>query len=214
MKRPILFFVFFISIISVIWYGSSDTLFASTGSRYDHVQIEGDLFYEYTSWTHTQNPDRTGPRNVLSTLADIPGDSSNTPQKFSLVDINGDGLPDFLYHERRKKTTNYPVDYLAIFLNNGKNDFDLAYKCVVEYDTNLDPAYGDCAQGAPQRDPNDPENQNMKSMVTRMMSYYDPDNYEGPPSYRSWMDVNGDGLQDLVSTGFQINNGDMTFSNF
>ena len=69
-------------------------------------------------------------------------------------------------------------------------------------------------QGAPQRDPNDWENQNMKSMVTRMMSYYDPDNYEGPPSYRSWMDVNGDGLQDLVSTGFQINNGDMTFSNF
>jgi hypothetical protein len=58
------------------------------------------------------------------------------------IDLNGDGLADFI-HLMAPSTTGNGYPSTAVMKNNGNNTFDLVYKCYVD----VGPVYrGDCAQ--------------------------------------------------------------------
>ena len=64
---------------------------------------------------------------------------SVTPQ--SIIDINGDGLADIVYHSRELRNGGYDILYSAILLNKGSMTYELSYKCVHDSTS----WYGDCA---------------------------------------------------------------------
>lgn len=72
----------------------------------------------------------------------VTSNTSTQPSKDSFVELNGDGLPDYIYTER----TNTPYNSTkyggsCVYLNNGSG-FDLAYKCYAGTSSDY---YGDCA---------------------------------------------------------------------
>jgi hypothetical protein len=63
-----------------------------------------------------------------------------------LIDLNGDGLPDYIYSQHTYTTTPIRFNYMndCIYLNNG-NGWDLTYRCVVSTNNAEAVYYGDCA---------------------------------------------------------------------
>jgi len=69
-------------------------------------------------------------------LALVPYSTNSGPNK-TIVDINGDGLNDVIYHHESYRR-------LAVFLNNGGSGFHISYQC--KYKSAGTPQYqGDCA---------------------------------------------------------------------
>ncbi|KKP40094.1 MAG: hypothetical protein UR28_C0003G0088 [Candidatus Peregrinibacteria bacterium GW2011_GWF2_33_10] len=62
------------------------------------------------------------------------------------IDLNGDGLPDYIYVYHQLSQPNYIGMNDCVMLNNGTG-WTVAYKCVSSYDTatSLTKYYGDCA---------------------------------------------------------------------
>ena len=111
-----------------------------------------DIFNNYPSWKKSVSQ-KTG--DTMSQTLYVLGRSivrtqqgadqsytSVTPQ--SMMDINGDGLVDIVYHYRYKFEgfpANYDILYSAILLNKGSMTYELSYKCVHDSTS----WYGDCA---------------------------------------------------------------------
>ncbi len=74
------------------------------------------------------------------------GTDPGTWQDHTIMDINGDGLSDVLYHDLA--VSSGTLSFFAILLNKGNMNFELVYKCAV-YDSNEFDEYkewtGDCA---------------------------------------------------------------------
>jgi len=174
-----------------------------------------DYLGNYTTWSVNASNNGSSLMTVLASAAEFAGMGSSgynwiTPNKFAFVDISGDGLVDFVYHEKENTGFATPSTFTALFLNDGTNNFRLAFKCLHHPATSDNNYYGDCAQGAPQRDPNAPENQNMRSTVKLLMQYASSDIQSGDhtPYASIWVDINGDGLQDFFNQNcLYINSG-------
>ena len=123
--------------------GEISSLFFDTAlAGFDTQSIS--IFSEFESWpgSNTLREDDTAVQ-VLHTARAY----NSNPNRFSWVDINGDGLTDLLYHYYNSSNYRGGGQY-AIYLNQGNADFSLLYKCF--YNTDLDSYpytwYGDCAQ--------------------------------------------------------------------
>lgn len=174
-----------------------------------HHVSTNDLFYNFLAWTHDSlHPTiyRIAPPPILvSSAFTYPSNpySSVNPNKFTFTDINGDNLPDFLYYEKQNDNVGKQSQFYAIFLNNGNSNFNLAFKCANTWDSGV---YGDCA-GAPYTNQNDPANQNMLTQVLYLANYASGSQFNDPnlPNTHLWIDINGDGLQDVIDTTLHIN---------
>ena len=84
--------------------------------------------------------------DVLKNLADhFSQYNVNKRQNITNVDINGDGLIDFLFHRYNYSAHSRDYSYiLEVHTNNG-NGFDNAYRCTYSRSNNHDYYYGDCA---------------------------------------------------------------------
>lgn len=80
---------------------------------------------------------------VIATLASA-GSNALTPIN-QIQDLNGDGLPDYIYHQ---KATDFvgssatAIEASCVYLNNG-HGWDMTYRCVAEPSTGK--YYGNCA---------------------------------------------------------------------
>ncbi|MBI4359527.1 MAG: hypothetical protein HY564_00335 [Candidatus Jacksonbacteria bacterium] len=109
-----------------------------------------DIFSNYTSWQKSPSKktgDTTSQTLYLlarSVVYKQNFDSEQTYQSVtpqSIIDINGDGLADIVYHSREFKNGGYDILYSAILLNKGSMTYELSYKCVHD----ATGWYGDCA---------------------------------------------------------------------
>lgn len=173
---------------------------------------ESTLFNDYEQWSHSYSP-KTNESNpsLYSLLYRLANDyqivtNSATPVKFSLLDINGDGLSDFLYHEKYLAGATAQL-MLAAFLNTGDSDFQLVYKCFENHSSGHD-YYGDCAAGS---SPSSPE-ANMLGEISQIMNHCHIE-WNGHCRNFGLADLNGDGLTDLLHPGgIDLNQGDLRFS--
>lgn len=102
----------------------------------------------YASWPHSANINAND--TMLQTMSYMSHATwaSSGDRYSTLTDMNGDGLPDVVYH--RFETYN-PYNYLiAVFFNKGNLQFELGYKCVANDLDWTGPGqifnyYGDCA---------------------------------------------------------------------
>jgi hypothetical protein len=201
-----------------------------------------DIFNNYLSWTKTSSS--RGDDKLLYALYDLSQFDAtvyktSTNQKYSIVDINGDALPDILYHDRFYNGAS--VYFFGLFLNQGDTNFSLAYKCVRdEVSSGTRGFYGDCAgSGGPNYitsivDGNiTPVSTTLKAndMVIRALyrlAYFHSDDANGvkkTPQKTNFTDINGDGLVDVLlhnyyyatdtsrnySFGIYLNNGNLGF---
>lgn len=173
----------------------------------DHHVNVSDIFKEfYLNWASGNDDEGDRLDEFLNSQSRFASTTvGNTPQKYSFQDINGDGLPDFLYHERNALSSRR---FLALFLNSGDLNFTLVYRCAI-----LDRTYyGDCAEGV-NLEPED----DMINEVSYLMGFF-YDNDDGlPPASPVMLDLNGDGLLDLFqhsdSTAvLYINDGSLNFN--
>lgn len=104
----------------------------------------------YTSWDHSNTFDSDAQWGIEFLPADW-DDGSSTPNYLDeqFVDLNGDGLSDYIYRYARWLTgaTTRKDIYSCVLLNNGSG-FDEAYKCRAIIYLNgpqTQNYYGDCA---------------------------------------------------------------------
>ncbi|GEM_PF-4191173 len=83
--------------------------------------------------------------NVLLVYADFtPNDNDYDYQIGQFIDINSDGLIDFLYSGYLLKPGQMEADlYQRVYLNTGTYNFTISYECWHDYETDV--WYGDCA---------------------------------------------------------------------
>ncbi|MBN2086859.1 hypothetical protein JW758_00785 [Candidatus Peregrinibacteria bacterium] len=109
----------------------------------------------YESWTHSNTFEEDAPWNLdFIARGEIIGSMDNNVTE-QFLDLNGDGLMDYIYdlrwYYKYSTQTEYTKDRTCVYLNNG-NGFDVAYKCYADiyYVENGQPSnnkdfYGDCA---------------------------------------------------------------------
>lgn len=112
--------------------GVSQELIPAAFAGFGTNGLTDSMYDNYTSWPNsmTLKTDDTMAQ-ILSNMY-----TSSTAPQFTLTDINGDGLTDFLLH---KYASRYE---LGVFINNGNLGFTWAYKCLRASDGKY---YGDCA---------------------------------------------------------------------
>lgn len=175
----------------------------------DHHANAADIFKDfYLNWPSGNNDvwDRMDEFLDSQTQFVSVGGVNYTPQKYSFQDVNGDGLPDFLYHERHAVVQ--PRKYLALFLNSGDLNYVLVYRRAV-YNGNY---YGDCVEGVSLP----PETDMINEVAFLMGFYYDT---ELPPVSPVMLDMNGDGLLDMfqhsgTTAVLYINDGNLNFNRY
>lgn len=173
---------------------------------------ESTIFNDYEQWPHAYSP-KTNESNpsLYSLLYRLAYDyqigiNSATPVKFSLLDINGDGLSDFLYHEKFVSGVTDQL-FLAAFLNAGDSDFQLVYKCFENHSSSHN-YYGDCAAGS---SPSSPEADQLAE-ITQLMNHCHAE-LNGHCRNFGLADLNGDGLTDFLHPGgIDLNQGNLNFS--
>lgn len=199
-------FLFPTAIIALIVVSITFTFYRGVMATHDAPPSA--IFNNFATWTYTMGYESAAaPAITLLTKMSNFYSGQITPIKYTFSDINGDNLPDFLYHQQSTIFNTSPR-FFAIFLNNGNNNFNLAYKCVFQKSSSSQYySYGDCATTAPARDPNAPENQTMLSQVLQLTKYYSSSSpTELPaPLLHLWLDINGDGLQDYIDDCLYIN---------
>lgn len=117
---------------------------------------ELDIFYDISQWNHSNSKKAgdTMPQfiyqlkgaNTLSTTEPTSYKTTSITSNYqTMADINGDGLVDAIYRDDSGSWI-YGGDYysvkMAVWLNKGNNNFQLAYKCYVGASVGW---YGDCA---------------------------------------------------------------------
>ncbi len=117
-------------------------------------------FHDYTIWDSSYNYDPDGKdwnfkfmtNNTQSNIPSV-GYVDLQPVNFlqQFLDLNGDGLPDYIYslHGKNQGPQGGAGEYVirdCIALNTGSG-FDIAYKCVYDLDANgtTRKYHGDCA---------------------------------------------------------------------
>ncbi len=94
-------------------------------------------FFNMTNWPTSTTPKQDDYMKHVLYFMDLAAPNGTTGTQFA--DINGDGLLDYLF----AYSWNVSYDFGAVlFLNNGNNNFTVAYKCV--HSSSI--WYGDCAQ--------------------------------------------------------------------
>lgn len=99
------------------------------------------IFSAYQSWHSSSVLKTTDALGQALFAMGFENDYNKTPQ--SAFDINGDGLVDIVHHVRQNT---YTQSELAVFLNKGNIQFDIAYKCLVHRELSIVTYYGDCAE--------------------------------------------------------------------
>lgn len=188
-----------------------------------------DIFNNYLTWTKTASS--RGNDKLLSALYHLSyfeptAIRSSTNQKYSLVDINGDALPDVLYHDQfyDGSVSNH---YLALFLNQGGTNFTLVYKCVRDDTVSNRGFYGDCAgTGGSNYIPlvaddslvpssQAPKSNDIMMRVLYRLAYFHSDDVNGlkkTPQKTSFVDINGDGLIDLLYHNYTYSTNNRSYS--
>jgi hypothetical protein len=117
--------------------------------------IKSSCMDDYATWQHSNTFRDNAPWNLdfIARRERKNNMIDNTTEQF--VDLNGDGLSDYLYDYRYLYSgsgTKMTHDETCVYLSNG-NGYDLAYKCSADivYMENYLPYdrkdfYGDCAQ--------------------------------------------------------------------
>lgn len=98
--------------------------------------MDPSYFFNITNWPTSTTPKQNDYMKHVLSFVDAGSGSAILGSQF--VDINGDGLLDYLFSQWPNNSTILGV----IFLNNGSNNFTVGYKCAY-YAPNW---YGDCAQ--------------------------------------------------------------------
>lgn len=110
-----------------------------------------DCLDNFQSWQQSANCKDDAPWNLNLFISD----NYHQPFLGNLIDLNGDGLLDYIYMEKKRVVYTYP-EYLSynqesscVLLNNG-NGWDIEYRCFVGQKeingTRVPYYYGDCAQ--------------------------------------------------------------------
>ncbi|MCF7830824.1 hypothetical protein K9M41_02420 [Candidatus Gracilibacteria bacterium] len=105
-----------------------------------------DCVDNYESWpnSHEFNAEH------IWSLDMIPSSNGTDHTVKQLIDLNGDGIPDFFYSYKKKglfqDDQNFNYGNSCILIGTGKG-WNLEYRCVMEYDRDEEQAtyYGDCA---------------------------------------------------------------------
>lgn len=100
--------------------------------------LNNDVFQGYEQWhsSTVKNPNDTS--MAWLRLLSLVDPFRNSYIAHSMTDINGDGLPDILFHD---DVVGYSKRRYAVLLNKGVG-FEVKYRCVVESGV----YYGDCAE--------------------------------------------------------------------
>lgn len=112
-------------------------------------------FYNYQSWTSSSTYDNTNnwdlkfiPSISFERAPNYPEYAEDTKANYieQFLDINGDGLVDYLYsfHGREYDNKTYWAIRDCVMLNTGTG-WEVVHKCVGNYDSGYT-YYGDCAQ--------------------------------------------------------------------
>ena len=119
---------------------------ASTNAIDNPTCVDG-----YMTWKGSNTYKKTAKWNVdFIPSTGVSNNSSYNPKKEYFTDINGDGLPDYIFARRDDYlNNNIRNGGTCVYLNNGSG-FDLVYKCYVRGDfknstQNYKIYYGDCA---------------------------------------------------------------------
>lgn len=107
------------------------------------------IFADYESWPSSSTLSSSD--TMLQTLFLMKEPNTN---RFTALDINGDGLVDILYHAQGadQKVTGgyyYYTDFFAVMLNKGGNSFENEYICAFRHDQSYTlpvTYFGDCAE--------------------------------------------------------------------
>lgn len=116
---------------------------------------ELDVFGAYATWASSKN--KKSNDTLAQFIYELKGPvtkiensgQSTTYNTYTLLDVNGDGLTDMIYRDGTDLGGTNGRLKMAMWLNNGNNSFDLAYKCYVWNDPanpDRDSWYGDCAE--------------------------------------------------------------------
>jgi hypothetical protein len=101
-------------------------------------------FYNYNSWPNSNNLKIDAPWSTLSIVSN-PAFNNASPRTSQFLDVNGDGLVDFIHSEYFEAYNQLYVNE-CLLLNNGQG-WSPAYRCKTETEASgLFRFYGDCAQ--------------------------------------------------------------------
>ncbi|MBI2464437.1 hypothetical protein HYV57_05770 [Candidatus Peregrinibacteria bacterium] len=121
-------------------YLSNPLVHAQTDGKMSFFDAPSDqptnFFNNYTSW-RSSAAKKSDDYMIQALYYAHTGGNGGTLRTF--LDINGDGLSDFLYMYEGYQYVGHS-DYLVL-LNSGNNNFTVGYQCVMS-----DKWYGDCAQ--------------------------------------------------------------------
>lgn len=126
----------------------------------------------------------------------------------TFIDINGDGLSDMLYHRNlssvKSKTGQFSNFYLEVYLNSGGDGFEKVFECF----NTLSGSLSNCNSSAylfrdiskmPKYSANKKDDDKYFSLLDSLARSMSMSNItQGPQSLYTWLDVNGDGLQDFL----------------
>jgi hypothetical protein len=144
--------IIMISSLALLIISGSIIIFAKYTLRSTLAHYMRPSFFEdFATWYSSSK------RKTNNTLGDVVSAMNTTKTTFSdiveageqFVDINGDGLLDFLYYGKASFGNPWTDEKSAVFINKGNFSFDPIYKCVIySPDGPNYPAtwYGDCAQ--------------------------------------------------------------------
>lgn len=116
------------------------------------------LFFEdHRDWPHSVSGRQGDTTRQLLNALNTTANPFNTPisqyeRGFQFVDLNGDGLVDFLFFQKEENLSNeqftYDSDQYVILINQGDFTLEPEYKCYTGdpyyYDSGWHYAYGDC----------------------------------------------------------------------
>ncbi|MBI5414700.1 hypothetical protein HZA38_04260 [Candidatus Peregrinibacteria bacterium] len=160
MKRTFFFLSIFSVILAVnisIWYFSSNHLSSAEamGESADVLpqgdvgisQIPAELFgcTLNSGWPSSANLKTDAPWSTLA-FPILTTDSSYQPPAEQFLDVNGDGLADYMHRKHTINQTQYHVED-CVYINTGSG-WDVAFRCQGSYDFSTPDNtrwYGDCA---------------------------------------------------------------------
>jgi hypothetical protein len=132
------------------FFGAQDQggLFDTANAQVASGETNPVCFDNYTSWYNSTTRKTTADWSTWFVGPYIgPGSSTTQLRIYNNFerDINGDGLPDYMFVDHNNQSIGYWRMFDCVYLSNG-HGWELGYRCVAVKTLNVLTFYGDCAQ--------------------------------------------------------------------